>query len=92
MFSAVRKTHLNFKKSFTVLPALGDLKGCVDGRKAQNKQADESGKKNLNKFTLFGGESLTALVPDKKEFGLRTVKKEKKKSNKQCVLSLFIIQ
>lgn len=49
-----------------MLPALGDLKGCVDGRKAQNKQADESETKIINKFTSFGGESLTALVPDKK--------------------------
>lgn len=54
MFSAVRKTHLNFLKSFHVLPAPGDPRGCYDGRKAQNKQADESETKIINKFTLSG--------------------------------------
>ena len=54
MFSAVRKTRLNSFKSFHLLPALGDLKGCFDGRKAQNKQAAESETKIINKFTLSG--------------------------------------
>lgn len=63
MFSAVRKTHLNFKKSFTVLPALGDLKGCVDGRKAQNKQADESGKKIFQQVHFVWRRVLDSISP-----------------------------
>lgn len=53
-FSAMWKARLKFLKSFHVLPAFGDLKGCFDGRKAQNKQAEEFETKIINKFTLSG--------------------------------------
>jgi len=54
VFSAVPEAQWNFWKPFHVLPALEELKGCLGGRKAQNKPAGGSETEIINKFTLSG--------------------------------------